>query len=132
MSPHYIIGPFVSHATALKPHMLRHLARAAPRHARPSAACHASTAAAAGVQGSLRVPGFSLERGSTLDVELVYKSYGSPGKPCIVHPTSFDAKDVDLEYAIGPGRILDTDAYFVVVPVRHHTHSPCVCRRQRV
>jgi homoserine acetyltransferase len=73
------------------------------------------------------VPGFSLERGSTLDVELVYKTYGSPGKPCIVHPTSFDAKDVDLEYAIGPGRILDTDAYFVVVPVRP-PHSPAaVC-----
>ena len=96
--------------------MLRHLARAARR---PAAAARAPRCAStAGVTGTLRVPGFPLERGSTLDVELVYKTFGSPGKPCILHPTSFDAKDTDLEYAIGPGRILDTDAYFVVVPVR--------------
>ena len=81
------------------------------------------------------MPGFPLERGSTLDVDLVYKTYGSPSKPCILHPTSFDAKDVDLEYAIGPGRILDTDAYFVVVPVRtklSHVTVSLLARRRRV
>ena len=67
---------------------------------------------------SISLPAFPLERGGSLDFQLAYKTYGSPGKPCIVHPTSFDAKDAELEYALGPGKVLDTDKYFVVIPVR--------------
>ena len=43
-----------------------------------------------------------LQRGGVLeDASIVYRVYGDPSKPCILHPTSFDAQHPDLEYAIG-------------------------------
>lgn len=63
------------------------------------------------------VPSFTLQSGYVLrDVRLVYASYGDPRAPLILHPTSFDAKHEELEYAVGPGRALDTRRYRVVVP----------------
>ena len=49
---------------------------------------------------------------------LVYKRLGklSPQKDnVILHPTSFDANHEDLLYNVGPGRLLDTDRYHVVI-----------------
>jgi homoserine O-acetyltransferase len=34
----------------------------------------------------------------------------------IVHPTSFGAQHTDLEWLIGPGKALDPDKYFIVIP----------------
>jgi homoserine O-acetyltransferase len=69
--------------------------------------------------GEFTLRDFPLQRGGVLRrATLSYATYGAPGAPCILHPTSFDARHEDLEYAIGPGRTLDTDKYFVVVPVR--------------
>ncbi len=69
--------------------------------------------------GEFTLRDFPLQRGGVLRrATLSYATYGTPGAPCILHPTSFDARHEDLEYAIGPGRTLDTDHYFVVVPVR--------------
>lgn len=76
--------------------------------------CAATTARAA---STFTLPALVLESGDVLhNARLVYQTYGRPGAPCILHPTSFDAKHPELEYAIGPGRALDTDKYFVVVP----------------
>ena len=85
-------------------------APAAPHRSR----CFASAAAAS--VSELVVDNFRPERGGELTVRLVYSTYGDPRDPCILHPTSFDARHPDLEYAIGPGRTLDSSRYFVVVP----------------
>jgi homoserine O-acetyltransferase len=90
--------------------------RAAPQPARAAPRRSRATSAAASVS-ELVVTAFRPERGGgPLSVRLAYATHGDPRSPCILHPTSFDAKHPDLEYAIGPGRTLDSDCYFVVVP----------------
>ena len=82
-----------------------------------------------GEEGVFVVPQFALQCGGVLpEAQLVYKTYGAPGRPCVLHPTSFDATHPDLEYAIGPGRILDTDKYFVVVPARRPAAAATLLR----
>jgi len=49
---------------------------------------------------------------------LAYKRLGelSPAKDnVILHPTSFDATHEDLLYNVGPGRLLDTERYHIVI-----------------
>ena len=68
--------------------------------------------------------GARLGCGTVLDssARLVYKIHGrehlkaegGSGK-VILHPTSYDATHLDLEYNIGPGQTLDTDTYAVIV-----------------
>ena len=65
--------------------------------------------------------GFELASGAKLPAgaTLAYKVYGPPvgsGVGVVLHPTSFDAVHDDLEHSIGPGRLLDTREYTVVVP----------------
>lgn len=61
--------------------------------------------------------GFRPERGGgPLTLRVAYATHGDPRSPCILHPTSFDAKHPELEYTVGPGLALDTSRYFVVVP----------------
>ncbi|MBL8671835.1 MAG: alpha/beta fold hydrolase [Alphaproteobacteria bacterium] len=61
-----------------------------------------------------------LQSGMTLRrARLAYKTYGrlAPDKRnVIVYPTSYGAQHWDTEWLVGPGRILDTDRWFVVVP----------------
>ena len=61
-----------------------------------------------------------LRSGVTLpDVELVYETHGrlAPARDnVVVFPTCFDGTDVDNEFLIGPGRALDPERWFVVVP----------------
>lgn len=97
--------------------------RAAAAAARCLHACCRSGSSAAtcadGVEHSLHVSDLKLQHGGTFHTAtVVYKTFGNPNNPAILFPTSFDATHSDGEYAIGPGRILDSSRYFVVVPVR--------------
>ena len=84
----------------------------------------ASAALPSTSEGVFELPNFALQSGETLSgVRLVYKTYGDALLPVILHPTSFDARHPDLEYVIGPGRILDTSKYRVVVPARRRGPS---------
>lgn len=61
-----------------------------------------------------------LQRGLTLPrVQLAYKTYGrlAPDKSnLILYPTSYGAHHTDIDWLIGPGRVLDSDRYFIVIP----------------
>ena len=53
------------------------------------------------------------------DAKLAYKTYGSLAADksnAVLYPTSYGAQHGDIEWLIGPGRILDTDRWFVVIP----------------
>ncbi|MFT5173533.1 MAG: homoserine O-acetyltransferase [Gammaproteobacteria bacterium] len=61
-----------------------------------------------------------LQCGRTLpQARLAYKTYGKLAKGrnnVILYPTSYGAQHSDTEWLIGPGRVLDTTRWFVVVP----------------
>ena len=61
-----------------------------------------------------------LERGMTLrNARLAYKTYGTldPGRAnVIVYPTSYGAQHTDIEWLIRPGKALDPERYFIVIP----------------
>ncbi|MBL8699701.1 MAG: alpha/beta fold hydrolase [Alphaproteobacteria bacterium] len=61
-----------------------------------------------------------LQSGITLrGTKLVYKTYGTlaPDKSnVVVYPTSYSAQHTDIEWLIGPDRILDPAKYWIVVP----------------
>lgn len=61
-----------------------------------------------------------LQRGLTVPgARLAYKTYGTLADDkanAILYPTSFGAHHTDIEWLIGPGHILDTDRWFVVIP----------------
>ncbi len=51
--------------------------------------------------------------------QLAYQTYGTlaPDKSNVVlYPTSYGAQHMDIEWLIGPGRILDSEEYFIVIP----------------
>lgn len=62
----------------------------------------------------------ALQRGGVLrDARLAYKTFGklnSERTNVIVYPTSFGAQHTDVEWMIGPGKALDPDKYFIVIP----------------
>lgn len=64
--------------------------------------------------------GFVLEGGATLPVgRLAYKTHGTLNAArdnVVVYPTWFPAQHADNEWLIGPGKALDPDRYFIVVP----------------
>ncbi|NKB57365.1 MAG: alpha/beta fold hydrolase [Alphaproteobacteria bacterium] len=61
-----------------------------------------------------------LQRGMTVPgATLAYKTYGTLADDrsnAVLYPTSFGAHHTDIEWLIGPGHILDTDRWFVVIP----------------
>jgi homoserine O-acetyltransferase len=61
-----------------------------------------------------------LQSGITLrGAKLVYKTYGTlaPDKSnVVVYPTSYSAHHTDIEWLIGPDRILDPSRWFIVIP----------------
>ena len=63
---------------------------------------------------------FTLQRGITLPrAELVYQTYGklaADKSNLILYPTSYGAQHTDVEWLIGPGRILDPTDWFIVIP----------------
>lgn len=68
----------------------------------------------------LEVDCLELEQGATLlGARLAYKTYGTLNARrdnTILYPTWFPGQHQDNEWLIGPGRALDPDRYFIVVP----------------
>lgn len=62
----------------------------------------------------------ALQSGITLrNVKVVYKTYGTlaPDRSnVIVYPTSYSAQHTDIEWLIGPDRILDPTRWWIIVP----------------
>ncbi|MDP6345084.1 MAG: alpha/beta fold hydrolase, partial [Alphaproteobacteria bacterium] len=61
-----------------------------------------------------------LQRGLTLPTaHLAYQTYGSLAADksnVILYPTSYGAHHTDIDWLIGPGRVLDSSQWFVVIP----------------
>jgi len=62
----------------------------------------------------------ALQHGLTLpQAHLAFKTYGTlaPDKSnVILYPTSYGAHHTDIDWLIGPGRVLDSSRYFIVIP----------------
>ena len=62
----------------------------------------------------------TLQSGAVLrDARLSWKTHGalSPAKDnVVVYPTSYGAQHPDLEWLIGPDRVLDPERWFIVIP----------------
>lgn len=62
----------------------------------------------------------TLQRGMVIpDPWIAYKTYGelAPDRSnVILYPTSYGAQHTDTEWLIGPGRILDPQRWFIVIP----------------
>ena len=63
---------------------------------------------------------FTLQRGITVPrARVAYKTYGelaADRSNVILYPTSYAAHHTDIEWLIGPGRILDPTEWFIVIP----------------
>lgn len=63
---------------------------------------------------------FRLQRGTVLErATLAYQTYGELLPDCsnaILYPTSYGATHEDLQWLIGPERILDPRQYFIIIP----------------
>lgn len=66
------------------------------------------------------IANFRLQRGGTLpEAKLAYKTYGTLSRAkdnAVLFPTWFGTKHSSNEWLIGPGKALDTDKWFVIVP----------------
>lgn len=73
-----------------------------------------------GETGVFEIPNLKLQRGMTLPrAKLVYKTYGRLARDksnVILYPTSYGAQHHDTEWLIGPGRVLDSDDWFIIIP----------------
>ena len=73
-----------------------------------------------GETGVFEIPNLKLQRGMTLPrAKLVYKTYGRLARDksnVILYPTSYGAQHHDTEWLIGPGRVLDPDDWFIIIP----------------
>ena len=63
---------------------------------------------------------FVLQSGATLrEAKLAYKTHGTLNADksnAIVYPTPYSAHHSDIEWPIGPGKALDPEKYFIIVP----------------
>lgn len=70
--------------------------------------------------GRFALGDLALQSGSTLrGAELSWKSFGTldPSRDnVIVYPTSYSAHHTDLEWLIGPDRVLDPTRWFILIP----------------
>lgn len=66
------------------------------------------------------IENFRLEAGITLPkARLAYKTYGTLAQDrsnAILYPTSYGAQHWDTEWLIGPGRVLDPEHWFIIIP----------------
>jgi homoserine O-acetyltransferase len=71
-------------------------------------------------EGIFEAGDVALQSGITLrGVKIVYKTYGTlaPDKSnVVVYPTSYSAQHADIEWLIGPDRVLDPTRWFIVIP----------------
>ncbi len=67
-----------------------------------------------------KIQNFQLQKGMTIpEAELGYVTFGNLSDDksnLILYPNSFAFTDEDTRWLIGPGRILDSDKYFIVIP----------------
>ena len=70
--------------------------------------------------GTFELADFTLQRGITLPrAEIAYQTYGrlaADRSNVILYPTSYAAQHPDIEWLIGPGRVLDPTDWFIVIP----------------
>jgi homoserine O-acetyltransferase len=63
---------------------------------------------------------FRLQTGTTLpEARLAYQTYGTLNADksnAILYPTSYGAHHSDIDWLVGPNRILDSSRYFIVIP----------------
>lgn len=66
------------------------------------------------------IPNFQLQCGAVLSsAKIVYQSYGElkpDRRNVILYPTSYGAQHGDIDWLIGPGKILDSSRWFVIIP----------------
>jgi homoserine O-acetyltransferase len=71
-------------------------------------------------RGTFSLGDFAVQSGEVItDAKLEWKSHGtlSPSRDnIIVYPTSYGAQHPDLEWLIGPDKILDPTRWFIVIP----------------
>ena len=71
-------------------------------------------------EGIFDLGDFVLRSGATLPVaRLAFKTHGrlnADKRNAIVYPTSYAAHHSDIEWPIGPGKALDPERYFIIVP----------------
>ena len=85
----------------------------------PAAPTHAADPAAPG-EGLFELGEFVLQSGATLrEAKLAFKTHGrlnADKSNAIVYPTPYSAHHSDIEWPIGPGKALDPEKYFIIVP----------------
>lgn len=65
------------------------------------------------------IPGYTTQSGVTLDLKLSYKTFGKlapAGDNVVVVPTFYGGRHTDTEYMLAPGRAIDPNRHFVVIP----------------
>ena len=65
------------------------------------------------------IPAFTTQSGITLDVQIVYKTFGTLNERrdnVIVIPTFYGGRHGDTEYFLAPERFIDAEKYFIVIP----------------
>ena len=71
-------------------------------------------------EGLFRLGRLALQSGAAIaEASIAWKSHGtlSPAKDnAILYPTSYSAQHPDLEWLIGPDKVLDPERWFIVIP----------------
>ena len=65
------------------------------------------------------IPGFQTQSGFTLDVRIAYRTFGTlapGGDNVVVIPTFYGGRHSETEFMLAPGRAIDPQRYFVVIP----------------
>jgi len=69
---------------------------------------------------TFEIPDFRLQCGLTLPTaRLVYRTFGrlnAARSNAILYPTSYGAQHTDTQWLVGPGRILDSERFFIIIP----------------
>lgn len=69
---------------------------------------------------SYTIPNLTLQKGMTLpQAQITYRTYGilnAERSNAILYPTSYGAQHTDTEWLIGPGRVLDPERSFIIIP----------------
>ena len=67
-----------------------------------------------------RLGDFELQRGRVLpDARIVYATYGTLAADrsnVVLYPTSYGAQHSDIDWLIGPARVLDPSRWFIIIP----------------
>lgn len=67
-----------------------------------------------------QIENLTLQRGMTLPrAHIAYQTYGKLNDDksnAILYPTSYGAQHFDTEWLIGPGKVLDPDQWFIIIP----------------